>query len=77
MVKNDSKMAKNHPKQPKVTKNGPKWSEMFRKMVQMRPVIPTPNYPTVNGGKLPKNHRKMAKMTLKWPKMTLKWPKMA
>jgi len=56
---------------------GPKWSEMFRQMVQMRPVIPTPNFPTVNGGKLPKNHRKMAKITLKWPKMTLKWPKMA
>ena len=56
---------------------GPKWSEMFRQMVQMRPVIPTPNFPTVNGGKLPKNHRKMAKMTLKWPKMAqngLKWP---
>ena len=30
MVKNDSKMAKNHPKQPKMTKNGPKWSEMTK-----------------------------------------------
>ena len=62
MVKNDSKMAKNHPKQPKMTKNGPKWSKMFRKMVQMRPVMPTPNYLTQNGGKLPKNDQKWAKL---------------
>ena len=27
---------------PKMAKNGPKWSEMFRKMVQMRPIIPKP-----------------------------------
>ena len=34
---------------------GPKWSEMFRQMVQMRPVIPTPNFPTENAEKLLKN----------------------
>ena len=46
-------MAKNDPKWPK---NGPKWSEMFRKMVQMRPVIPKPNCQTENGEKLAKNY---------------------
>ena len=50
----------------KYPKNGPKWSEMFRQMVQMRPVIPTPNCLTENGEKLPKktkngqNNPKMA-----------------
>ena len=62
-------MAKNYPKLPKMTQNSPKWSEMFRQMVQMRQGIPTPNYLTQNGGKLSKK-LKLAKMTLKWPKMT-------
>ena len=35
-----------------------KWSEMFRKMVQMRPVIPTLNCPTEGGEKLPKITKK-------------------
>ena len=51
------KMTQNGQKQPK---NGPKWSEMFRKMVQMRPVIPTPNCTIENGEKLPKNYPKIA-----------------
>ena len=38
-----------------MAKNGPKWSEMFRKMVQMRPAIPTPNSMTENGKILAKN----------------------
>ena len=44
-------------------------------MVQMRPVIPTPNFPTNNGEKLPKkipknghNDPKMAQNGLKCPK---------
>ena len=45
----------------KLPKNGPKWAEMFRQMVQMRPVIPTPNCLTENGEKLPKKDQK-------WPK---------
>ena len=36
-------------------KNGPKKSEMFRQIVQMRAVIPITNCPTENGEKLPKN----------------------
>ena len=74
--KNDQKMAKMNLKWPKMTQNGQKqpktgqkWSEMFRQLVQMRPVISTPNCLTENGEKLPKNDRKIAKMTLKWPKM--------
>ena len=43
---NYPKMAKNYPKWPNITQNGPKWSEMFRQMVQMRQGIPTPNYLT-------------------------------
>ena len=49
---------------------------MFMEMVQMRPVIPTPNCPTENGEKLPKMAKK-AKIMLKWPKNSLKWPKIA
>ena len=48
-------MAKMPLKWPKITQNGqkcpktgPKWSEMFRQMVKMRPVIPTPNWLTEN-----------------------------
>ena len=63
------KMGKITIKGPKMAKNGPKLSKVFRKMVQMRPVIPTPNYLTLNGIKLLKNYPKMAIMTLKWPKM--------
>ena len=65
MVKNYSKMATNDPKQAKMTKNGPKWSEMFRKMVQMRPEIPIPNYVTSNGEiltKLQQNCQKIQTM---------------
>ena len=67
-----AKMTKNGQKQPK---NGPKWSEMFRQMVQTRPVRPTPNCLTENSEKLPKknkngrNYPKMAQNGLKWPKM--------
>ena len=67
------KMAKITLKWPKITKkkakNGPKWSEMFRKMLQMRPVIPKPNCPTENGEKLPKygkNYPKKAQSSRKW-----------
>ena len=51
MAKNDPEIAKNYLKWQK-------WSEMFRKMFQMRPVSQV----------RPKKYRKMAKMTLKWPK---------
>ena len=54
---------------------------MFMEMVQMRPVIPTPNCPTENGEKLPKmakksqNYAKMAKKQPKMAKNCLKWAK--
>ena len=32
-----------------MAQNGPKWSEMFRQMVQMSTGIPTPNCLTKNG----------------------------
>ena len=51
--KNYQKMAKMNLKWPKMTqngqkypKNGPKWSEMLRKMVQIKQGVPTPNYLT-------------------------------
>ena len=53
-------MAQNNPTWQKMVQNGMKWSEMFRKMVQMRPVIATPNFPTKNGRKLPKKNTKHA-----------------
>ena len=55
LQKKYQKMAKMPLKWPKITQNGqkcpktgPKWSEMFRQMVKMRPVIPTPNWLTEN-----------------------------
>ena len=44
-----------------MAQNGPKWSEMFRQMVQMSTGIPTPNCLTKNGEKLPETGQK-------WPK---------
>ena len=62
---NDPIMAKNYPIGPK---NGQKWSEMFRKMVLMRPVIPTLNCPTEDGEKLPKITKNGLKCLGKWSK---------
>ena len=56
------KNAQNHPKMAQK-------QSMFRKIVQMRPVIPTTNCPTENGKKYKKNYQKMTKMTLKWATM--------
>ena len=57
-------MAKIYPKWPKKCQ---KWSEIFRKMIQIRPVTPTLNCPTEDGEKLSKNYQKNGQMTLKWP----------
>ena len=69
------KMAKMTLKWPKMTqndqkwsKNSPKWSEMFKKIIQMRPVRPTPNYLTYNS-KLPKKYQKWAKQQRKSKKI--------
>ena len=40
-----------------MAKSDPKWCEMFRKMVQMRPVIPKPSCQTENSEKWAKNDR--------------------
>ena len=50
-------MAKIYPKWPKKCQ---KWSEIFRKMIQIRPVTPTLNCPTEDGEKLPKITKKQS-----------------
>ena len=59
-----------------MAQNGPKQSEMFRKMFQLRQEIPTSNCPTENAEKLLKKILKMAKITQKYPKMVPKLCKM-
>ena len=61
-------MAKMTQNDPKLLKNSPKWSEMFRQMVQMRQGILTPNLPDLKWWKIAQHGQK-------WPNMTKNGPK--